>query len=440
MEIINFVIAIFLGALIGLQREWDQEQTKISRFAGIRTFILISILGSITSYTSLKIFNNSFLFITGFVIISILAIASYLFKLHELKNTKAITETSAIIVYLLSGMCIFGLINEAVILGVIVSVILTFKSKIHLFAHHIKKDEIFAVVEFALISLVILPLLPNQAYSPIDIPILKEILVALGLGLNTLEQLRIFNFYKFWLMVILVAGISFLGYILVKVIGSKKGYGLTGFVGGLVSSTAVTLSMSENSLNKKDINPYVIATIVATGTSFIRVLFATFVINNNLAKAVWLPLIAMGLTSYLSAYILSNQKNSSITNKKPKQEIEYKQPFNIITAIKFGSFFIFIIFVAKLAQIIAGANGIYFASILSGLADVDAITLSMASLSKTGEVMINVATLAIILAVSSNTIVKASMTYVLGNKEYSKKIILISAITLSLGLITVFLY
>jgi len=132
-------------------------------------------------------------------------------------------------------------------LAITIAALLTFRERLHLFAKNMKKEELFAIVTFALISLVILPFLPNRNFSPMDVPILRDILIATPLNQTILSQLNVFNFYNIWLMVILVAGISFLGYILVKVLGAKKGYGLTGFVGGLVSSTAVTLSMSKES-------------------------------------------------------------------------------------------------------------------------------------------------------------------------------------------------
>jgi uncharacterized membrane protein (DUF4010 family) len=442
MEVLGFIIAILLGALIGLQREYDQHHKKVARFAGIRTFILISLFGAILGFLSVKIIGNYSLVIVGFVIVALFALASYFVTfLRYKKNTSITTEISAILVFIIGFMSISGFLTEAIIFGILVAAFLTFKQKLHGFANKIKRKEIFAIVEFALISLVILPLLPRKVFSPFDIPVVREIFLSFGVGTSIMQQLNLFNPYNFWLMVILVAGISFLGYILVKALGAKKGYGLTGLVGGLISSTAVTLSMAgESKRHKKVVSPFVIAVIIASATSFIRILLEVAVVNKDLLGMVAIPLGLMGFLGYLSVIGLYIRKGKKTARKGKAKEIEFKQPFDIRVALKFGIFFVVIIFVAKLAGILAGSTGIYIASILSGLADVDAITLTMASLSSFGQISSKVAATSIILAASSNTLVKAGMAWIFGEKKFALYISIISAIILSVGLGAVFFF
>lgn len=432
VEVMGFIVSILLGALIGLQREQEQQETKVIRFAGIRTFILISFLGAILGHLSDKILGSYVLVFIGFIGVILFAIASYVVTYFKYKDNTATTEIASIITFIIGVMATTQDIAMAVILGIVVAGFLTFKQKLHGIAKKINKQEVLAIVEFALLALVVLPLLPNKSYSPLDVPILKDVLLSLGISFETLSQLAVFNLYHIWLMVIFIAGISFLGYILVKFLGTNKGYGLTGFVGGLVSSTAVTLSMSGESKSHPGISrPFVVAVVIASSTTFIRMIVEVIVVNNNLLSSVLIPMGLMGVVGYLSAGLLYFKKTKKKTVDK---KIEYTQPFAIGPALKFGLFFAFIIFISKLAQIIAGANGIYFASILSGLADVDAITLTMSSLSRTGEISNMVATTAIILAAASNTCVKAGIAWFLGEKTFARYILVIFGLVLLVGL------
>jgi len=434
-EVLTFFIAILLGALIGLQREYEQQHTHIKRFAGLRTFIMISLMGAILGYITHKQLDNFLLITAGLISITAFAVISFIITSKKYQITSATTELASIMVYIIGVMCTIGYLIHAVVFAILTAAFLTYKERLHTFAKNIKKQELFAIVEFAIIALVVLPLLPRQNYSPMDVPILKDVLLSTSLNPALLQQLNVFNLYNMWLMVILVAGISFLGYIFVKFFGQKKGYAWTGFIGGLISSTAVTLSMANESKRyKKILAPFVIAVVIATSTSFFRILIEVIVVNNNLLLPLLIPMSLMALSGLILIYALFKK-----INKKKVKEIEFKQPFALSPAIKFGLFFVFIIFLSKLMHLIAGTTGIYITSILSGFADVDAITLTMASLSKMGDISVKVAVTSIILAASSNTVIKAGMAYFWGEKKFAKYILIIFGVMLSLGLLAVFL-
>jgi len=218
-------------------------------------------------------------------------------------------------------------------------------------------------------------------------------------------------------MVILVAGISFFGYFLVKIFHSKRGFGLLGFLGGIVSSTAVTLSMAgESKKNSKNVSPYILATLIATSVMFVRVLFEVAVLNSSLIPTLILPIAVMFFAGMIISFLFS--KSSS--KKSKSKGVEFKQPFAIVPALKFGLFFLFILFVSKAAQLSFGNLGIYATSLLSGLADVDAITLSMSNLSRTGGISNSVASTAILFATFSNMLVKSCMAWLFGSKRFGK--------------------
>ncbi len=219
----NILISILLGSLIGLQREYVKMRDKEIRFAGFRTFMLISLLGSISVYISQITNQNIFLIITaGYLLFVIFA---YAVESYFSKNIGATTELSSIIAFFVGVFCALDKIYVAVFIAIVTTTILTLKEHLHTFAFKLKEQELYSTLKFAIIAFVILPLLPNQAYGPYGV----------------------LNPYVIWLMVVLISGIGFIAYILIKIFGAKRGLGITGLLGGLISSTAITISFSSQS-------------------------------------------------------------------------------------------------------------------------------------------------------------------------------------------------
>ena len=435
-DVIGFVIAIFLGALIGLQREFIQQHLNVKSFAGIRTFIFVTFFGALLGFLGKDIL--SVWVIVGFAGIFIFSIVSYILTYMNTKRISATTQISFVISFVLGAMCTTGYAQLASIFAIIVATFLTFKERLHKMAKKLQAKELVGMIEFALVAFVVLPLLPNKNYSPMDIPGLNSLLTGFGINPGFLSQLNVLNPHNIWLMVIFISGINLAGYFLVKAYGSKKGYGLLGIVGGMVSSTAVTLSMSEESKLKKNREiflPFFIATVFASSVMFIRVLVEVSVVNSSLLPKLILPMGAMCVAGFVIPTLLYKRRMKKVSEK----EVKIDQPFAFKPALIFGLFFALVLFVAKAMQILLGATGIYITSILSGLVDVDAITLSMSSLSKSGSIHPIVAVIAIVLAAVSNTIVKASMTYIFGNKKFARSVIIGFSVILAIGLLILFL-
>jgi uncharacterized membrane protein (DUF4010 family) len=393
----------------------------------------VSFFGAILGYLTNSF--NSLWVIIGFITIILFALSSYVITYMKSKKLSATTQISFILTYVLGVMCTTENSGLAVIFAILIATFLTFKERLHTLAKKMQGQEIVAMIKFALIAFVVLPFLPNRNFSPLDVPGLGEVLNGIGISTSFLAQLNVFNFYNIWLMVIFIGGINLLGYFLVKIIGSKRGYGLIGLVGGLVSSTAVTLSMADESKRAKSpFSPFLLATIIATAVMFIRVIFEVAVINARLLPVLIFPMGAMAITGFILAFIFYKRKS-----KKKAKEVELTQPFAIGPALKFGGLFAIILVVSRAAQVLFGKVGIYVTSFLSGLADVDAITLTMSSLSRDGGVSSIVATTAIILAVASNTLVKVGIAYFLGNKKFGKYILWAFLGILAVGGLVLFL-
>jgi uncharacterized membrane protein (DUF4010 family) len=434
-----FFVAILLGAIIGLQREFDKSFNKAPIFAGIRTFILAALLGSILGFLGGSYLSP--IVLGGFITIILFSAISYYLTYKRTGTNSIVTEISLALTYLLGLMCVLGDLEIAVILSIVIVAIIAFKDKLHSLVRKMNKKEILGIIKFALISLVVLPLLPNRNFSPMDFHGLGNFFVNIGLNADFLYQLDVFNFYHIWLMVIFIAGINFIGYFLVKILDTKKSYGVLGFVGGLVSSTAVTLSMaSESKKNKKHIFPFVLATTIAMSIMFLRVVVEVAVVNPSLLSSLAFPMILMFVFGISSIFLISKFKKKKKNKKTSREKIEFKQPFSLGPALKFGLFFLLVLFVSKCAQLTFGNAGLYGASVLSGLADIDAITLSMASLSKSLEITNIAATTSILLAAFSNTLVKVGMAFVFGSKRFGRYIGIIFGIILLIGFLALFIF
>ena len=430
----NFGVALLLGLIVGLEREFQHQKEKATDFAGIRTFILISLFGWIIGFLSYQE-NFYSLLLIGIAGMILFTIAAYLAVVWRGKGIGATSELSAMIVFLLGILVALGYILVPVIIAIVMTTILSYKYYLHRFARQLELEEVHAGLKLGIISLVVLPLLPNIAYSPTDIPIIRDMISFFPAVYDLLAATQVFNPFKIWLMVVFICALSTVGYILIKIIGAKKGIGLTGAIGGLVSSTAVTSALSESSKKSKWHYTFAFGVIIAWTVMFFRVLFVTSVLNKEVFSSLFVTLGLMAFASASCAVYLSYQQTPQ--GKKPKTVVAFNSPFAMLPALKIGFFFVFVLFISKLLQALFGNSGIYFASVLTGFADVDAITISMVTLASTGEVSLSIAVTAITLAVASNTIAKAGIAYLFGGKEFAKKIFICTGIILAVGLLSV---
>ena len=303
---------------------------------------------------------------------------------------------------------------------------LALKEHLHRFAKNIKMFEVYAAIKLALISLIILPLLPNKAYSLLDVPLLKEFLLSMPRIAGLLQEINVFNPFKIWLVVVFISGLSFLGYVAVKTFGVNKGIGLTSFFGGFMSSTAVTVSLSEKSKESKNLKPFIFGILLASSVMFVRVLILVSALNASLLKSLVVPVGGMALAGFLISFIVFK-----MSEREEKGELKVRSPFALSQAIKFGIFFVFVLFISKILFILIGNSGVYLSSLIAGLADVDAITLSLSSMSS---LALNVATVGIVIAICANTLIKVGIAYY-NNKKLALPLSLLFLLILALGLI-----
>lgn len=383
----EFGSALGLGILIGLERERTRGDSRM--FAGVRTFSLVALFGAVAVYAG-ELAGLPWL--VGLVFLSILALVVTAYHAAVRGgDVGATTEVSLLITFLVGSICAWGQVGIAGAVTVVTMLLLALKGWLHDLARRIESSDVEATLKFAIITLIVLPLVPDTNYGP--------------------AGLEVINPYKTWLMVVLIAGLNFIGYILVKVLGREHGFGLTGLLGGLVSSTAVTLGFSQRSRSEPKLAPVLaLAILLAWTVMYFRVVVEVGIVNFALATQLALGMLLMGAVSIGICVFLWRKGRRGQT-----AEVESgHNPFELGDAIKFGVLFAVVIFVASAAQLYFGDTGLYVAGALAGLTDVDAIALSMANLAGQDPANSGAAARTIVIAVISNTMVKCGMAIWLG--------------------------
>lgn len=426
--IIRLIEAAALGALIGLEREVvsnriisDFKNPQVI-FGGLRSYTLMSLLGAVSVFLGDVLGDISLILIFTGTILFLFILFSYIYSAFKQHQFGVTSEFAAVTVFLLGALVMLGEVQVAIFLGILVAVMLNYKTRITPLIEKIGEEEISTTLKFAVISLIILPLLPDHKYA------LHDMMIFLPEG--PLTTAPFFNPYGIWFFVVIMSAVSYVGYVLTKALGAGRGIILSGALGGLVSSTAVTSAMAEKSKQEEKafLYPTVIATIAACSIMLFRVLGIVMLFNPLLLGTLLIPILAMIATS---AALLWWAWGKSKTHETGVQVAElHESPFQIGPALKFAGFVILIKFASTLALVYQSSfqaltsiltgylpilSGllehlpIYLVSLFSGLADVDAITQEMAEISNASGVQsltTLAATTAIIIALVTNTAVK----------------------------------
>lgn len=406
----RFGLALVIGGLVGLQRE-HAEGGKGELFAGVRTFALFSLTGAAGALLA-EVLAYPWAFLVLLAAVGALIVVS-----HGISSWRGAvgltTEMAALLTFLIGAFCYWGMLELAAALGVTVTVLLSFKGELRRFAQQLTQADVLAALKLAVITAIVLPLLPNQTFGapPWDA----------------------FNPYRVWLMVVLVSGVGFAGYVLMKRLGSGKGIGLTGLVGGLVSSTAVTLSFAHRGRRETGLAGALALGIVAAWTvMFGRVLVVVAVVNAGLLHRIAGPIVVAGMVGVVYSLFLVR---ASRRGEAPALEVE--APFELGPAVRFGLLYAGILIAARAAHLYLGNLGVYLSSVVAAVADVDAITLTMAELGRPGGgVESATAARAIVVAAMANTLVKGGMVIALGGRSLRRTIapVLLAMLVAGIGL------
>jgi uncharacterized membrane protein (DUF4010 family) len=403
---VSLAVALGVGFLIGLQREQSASQDGTPPrvpLGGVRTFPLIALAGAVSALLSVRF--GAWIVGAGFISLLIPLGLSYADNLRQGRDRGITTEVALVLTYFLGCLAsadgIAGSQKERLLLcaslGVAVTALLSFKEPLHALAARISRDDLYATVKFGILALVALPLLPDRDYGPF----------------------QTLNPFHIGLVVVLIAGISFSGYVAVRLLGPGKGLGVTGLLGGLVSSTAITLSFSARARREPAAAQACALGIVLASTIMgLRVIGLVAVTNRDLVPLVAAPMGALTLGGLVAATVLYLRTRRGGMGA---ERVQFSNPFEITSALKFGLLIMVVLLVSKAATATWGQRGTYFAALLAGLADVDAITISISRLAP-GTLSLHEASIGIFLAVVSNTLVKAGIGLVLGGWTFGWRV------------------
>jgi uncharacterized membrane protein (DUF4010 family) len=410
----RFGAALAIGFLVGLQREYAHGGPGKEIFAGERTFALMGLVGCVAALAADEL-DSPWAFVG--IILAMTAPITTAYFIGAWRGAVGLTtETAALVTVLAGALCYWDYLALAVAIAVATTVLLSLKLEMDRFVQRITRDDVYATLKFAVITAIVLPVLPNQTYGP--------------------PPLDVLNPYNIWLMVVLISGISFLGYVLIKIVGPRHGIGLTGLLGGLVSSTALTISFAERSQTEDDLaKPFALAITVAWTMMFSRVVVEVAALNAALLSMLWLPMAASAAAGLAyCVYLYVSQRTDR------EEDVAFANPFELGPAVKFGLIYAVILLLSRAAQTFLGNTGVYLSSVVAGFADVDAVTLSLAELSHpAGGVDLTTAARGIVLAAMSNTVVKGGIVLTGGSPTLRRALLPALVLMLVTGITVAFL-
>jgi uncharacterized membrane protein (DUF4010 family) len=409
---LRFGAALGLGVLLGLERERTRQPEK--GFAGVRTIGLISLAGALSAYFDQQL-GLPWLALALFGAVVALTVVSYAVTASH-GSLGITTEVTALLAFLLGSLCVRGHVTLAAELAVATALVLALKEWLHALAQRIESADVEATLKFAIVTVIVLPLVPNADFGPAPLDVL--------------------NPYKIWLMVVLISGLNFASYILVKIVGPEHGIGVTGLLGGLVSSTAVTLGFAQRSRQNPAQSPALaLGILLAWTVMFVRVPVMVAIVSRPAAIRLAIVMGGLALASLAVCLFLWRRRDRAATGTASVAAGE--NPFELGQAIQFGLLFGVVTFVARAAQVYLGDGGLYAAGAIAGLTDVDAISLSMANVAAATPASTSVAATTIVIAAGSNTLVKAGIAVVTGSPGLRRIIVSAAGLLIVVGAVLV---
>jgi len=402
--LIALALALALGLLVGMQR----ERTK-SQLGGIRTFPIIALFGAMLALISES--AGGWVVAAGLIALAAMLVAGILYGLKTNEGGAGITSAvAALTVYAIGAALIFEHTVSATVVAGILALLLHFKEPLHRAAKGFREAEIQAVFKFALLALVILPLLPNRTFGPYEV----------------------LNPFKIWLIVILIVGISLAAYLAYRLVGARTGTLLGGLLGGLISSTATTISYARQVQSQPALAPRsALVILIASTVVYARMLFEIAVVAPRLFLHTAIPLGAMLIFMSLLCLALYRRIKRQISTGDEEQG---DNPAQLGAALFFGGLYAVVLFLVAVGKEHFGNAAIYGIAIISGLTDVNAITLSTAELFKQGRIESATAWQVILIASLSNLVFKAGAVALLADRALAKRVALLFGICLLFGL------
>jgi len=414
--LVTIVASAGLGALVGLIRQWSDQTSKPgveTDFGGVRTYTFWAILGCIGAFLTKEH--------SAAILPVLLAVVAVHLTAMNLRHSPAdstpgsTTFAASLLTCLIGALVQWGHTQSAVVVAAVTAVLIGLKQPIHAWTRNLTGDDIRATLQFVAITGVILPLVPDRNFGPF----------------------AAFNPYSTWLMVVLISGLGFVGYLMMRFLGANAGITATGLLGGLASSTATTLAFSRRSQDAPELSAsYALAIVLACTVMLARILVVVGVINRELAGTLVVPFALMALPGLgFSLWVLFLRRSDTTTVSPPALH----NPLNLSVAIKFAVIYAVVAFLVKAALALELQKGLLPLSFLSGLTDLDAIALMMANSRNDGTVVPLLATQSVIVGAIANSILKGGFALTLGTSALRRQVVTVLGLTILIGLASLWL-
>jgi len=405
----RLAVALAIGLLIGLERGWEQRQmAEGERVAGFRTFGLVGLLGASTVMLAPE---GSLVTAAVALTLGLVAALGYYRRSRSPRGQSATSMVALLLTFALGAMAGRGYVEAAASAGVVVTLLLSVKPELHGLLRRIERDELLATIRLLLISVVMLPVLPDRGFGP----------------------WQALNPYRLWWMVVLVAGVSYLGYLADRLWGGERSSLLTGLFGGLVSSTAVAWTLSRRAVtDRHHADSLAAGIVIASSMMFPRLLAILLPVAAGLATRLAAPIAAAALIGFAAGAALERRASGARAHGR-EPVVRLRNPLELATAVKFGLFLAAVMLAARAISGWGGDRGLCLVAAAAGLADVDAITLSVAAMWRHGAVSLAGAATAIVVAAVVNTVLKAAIAAGIGGTRLGIRVALPMAASLAAG-------
>lgn len=402
---LGVLISLGIGLILGLEREYDKRKDEVGS-AGIRTFPIVTLVGFVMGHLS-ETFSPWFLIAGMSSIILFLGIGQIL--RNQLEPSWGITTNLALIASLMLGVMVSQeFYRDSVATAVIVVTLLSLKTTFRTIIQNITHQELFAFIKFVIIALLILPFLPNKDYGPHGL----------------------LNPFEIGTIVVIVSFLNFIGYFLVKFVGSRKGILLTAILGGLISSTAVAWNYAARSKENPNLSrEYSAGIVVASAIMFPRLALIAAIFNPKTIITLAVPVVILTLICLIPGILFIRKPSENADT-----QIELGNPLNMLNALTFTAIFIGILYAVHFGNEYFGESGLYFSSLIAGLADTTAITISMAKFALADE-NLRLSASVIIAATLSNTAVKMGIAIFRGTKTTARLVSYVFGSVMAVGTI-----
>lgn len=384
------MVALAIGLMIGVERGWQERASEEGqRIAGVRTYGLIGLLGGGVGLLADQL--GGLVLALGFVAVAVVVGMIFLAKQQQEGEWGITSLVAALLVFVLAALATNGQVLVAASTAVIAVLLLSYKPQLHGLISRLQVEELRAGIKLLLISVVMLPVLPDQGFGP----------------------WQALNPYRIWMMVVVIATISFAGYFAIKIGGTRRGILFTGLFGGLASSTAVTLHLSRLGRNSPDVIPVAASgVLIACGTMYIRMLIVVGLLAPSMLPSLWPPVVLMASLTYLP--LLLYRRAAAKTSLGTSSTLQ--NPLELKTALTFGAILTAVMLLSVALRETYGEAGLMTLAALSGIADVDAIMLSLIGMVES-DLSSRLFVMGCVIAACANSFVKAVMCWLIGDRK-----------------------